>query len=105
MCGFVTSNSGLIPFVQQVLTKKSHDLYTGGKQNKGLEERAKRDEQQLKEEEDGKSWDGVQEKLRQKSELYDKMGKNNYCVQEISVICYVIIGVLYLYFLQVSKHA
>jgi hypothetical protein len=56
-----------------VVGKKSQELYTG-KQNKGVEERNKRDEQQHKDEEAAASWEHAQEKLRQKTELYDKMG-------------------------------
>jgi len=54
---------------KEVQTKKTQDLYTN--RNRGVSDRAKRDEEALLE--DSKEWSTIEAKLRAKSELYDKM--------------------------------
>ena len=54
-----------------VITQKTQDLYIQ-KSNKGINERANRDEIAWKAEE--KNLDNSEAKLREKAKLYDKMG-------------------------------
>eukprot|EP01114_Cavostelium_apophysatum_P017255 TRINITY_DN5083_c0_g1_i1.p1 TRINITY_DN5083_c0_g1~~TRINITY_DN5083_c0_g1_i1.p1 ORF type:complete len:222 (+),score=57.37 TRINITY_DN5083_c0_g1_i1:85-750(+) len=57
--------------VAKPLSKKTKDLYTGKAQNKGVEERNRRDVASQKA--DAKDWEAAEAKLREKSELYERM--------------------------------